>query len=220
MPKCAIPRFIVEAAQTGSDVIRPKLPIRLLGLSIPLGSSISYNGIIPVGSFDFDGVAMQRLTAIGLLMASSWAGSAQPPLSTEAPVTAAQPASQRNLDSDSVQTDRYTQVSLKPSLEQQDPLKAIVKTRFPQGSVATVGEAMDYLLARSGYQIASTPNRDPKVQALFSLPLPAVHRDIGPVRLDTALSMLAGSGYAVVYDRVNRLVSVDLLRPKTVPTAP
>lgn len=112
---------------------------------------------------------------------------------------------------ETIQTDRYTQVSLKPPLEQQDPLKAVVTTRFPTGAIATVGEAMDYLLIRSGYQLAPVANRDPKVQALFSLPLPEVHRELGPVRLDTALSLLAGSGYVVVYDRVNRLVSIDLL---------
>jgi len=115
-----------------------------------------------------------------------------------------------------IQTDRYTQVSLSPSAEQKDPLKAVVKTHFPAGSIETVGEALDYLLARSGYQLAHPNHRDPKVQALFSLPLPSVHRDIGPVRLDTALSMLAGSGYAVVFDRVNRLVSIDL-RPQPSP---
>lgn len=112
---------------------------------------------------------------------------------------------------DTVQTDRYTQVSLAPTPAQQDPLQVVINTRIPQ-HVTTVGGAIDYLLARSGYRLAAPENRDPKAELLYQLPLPEVHRDLGPIRLESALQLL-GQTFVLVRDPVNRLIAFDAPKP-------
>ena len=66
----------------------------------------------------------------------------------------------------------------------------------------------------------------PSLSALLALPLPAVHRTLGPMRLDEALGALAGPAHTVVVDPVHRLVSFELrqryasLAPMATPRAP
>ncbi len=112
---------------------------------------------------------------------------------------------------DTVQTDRYTQVSLAPSPAQQDPLQVVINTRIPQ-HITTVGGAIDYLLARSGYRLAAPENRDPKAEMLYQFPLPEVHRELGPIRLEAALQLL-GQDFVLVRDPINRLVAFDAPKP-------
>ncbi|MGH8490231.1 MAG: FimV/HubP family polar landmark protein, partial [Gammaproteobacteria bacterium] len=48
---------------------------------------------------------------------------------------------------------------------------------------------------------------------LLGWPLPAVHRTLGPMRLDEALKTLAGPAHYLVVDPVHRLVSFELREP-------
>ena len=70
---------------------------------------------------------------------------------------------------------------------------------------------MAYLLARSGYRLASPEASDPAMATLLSLPVPEVHRELGPVTLEQGLQTLAGPAYCLVVDHVHRLVSFELL---------
>ncbi|MGH8612231.1 MAG: FimV/HubP family polar landmark protein [Gammaproteobacteria bacterium] len=63
------------------------------------------------------------------------------------------------------------------------------------------------MLARSGYRLANNPASCPSLPALLAWPLPAVHRRLGPMRLDETL---AGSAHYLVLDPVHRLVSFEL----------
>lgn len=103
---------------------------------------------------------------------------------------------------------RYSVLSTLPTRTQIDPLSSTVDVRLPQ-TVATVGEAVEHLLAASGYRL-SEPTTAPAARAdLLSLPLPAVHRDLGSVSLRTALEVLAVTGFVLVEDPVRRLVSFE-----------
>jgi conjugative transfer region protein (TIGR03748 family) len=103
-----------------------------------------------------------------------------------------------------VRYDRYTLASTRPADAQRDPLNQIVEIRMPQQVVKTVGEGMRYLLLESGYSLC---NGDSTVYSeLFSKPLPAVQRSVGPVRLAEALQVVAGPAWRLHVDDVNREV--------------
>ena len=104
---------------------------------------------------------------------------------------------------------RYGYVTPDATPEQRDPLSVVVKVSF-NSHIATVGEALDHLLLRSGYQMASLEASDPSMRILVSRDLPEVHRKLGPITLVNALKALSGPVWELIVDPVNRLISFDL----------
>ena len=113
------------------------------------------------------------------------------------------------LQASEVQVGRYTLRSAIPAEAQADLMSAIVTIRFSD-RIQTIGAAARYLLRDSGYQLASPIALDPETKALFRLPLPAVHRNLGPLTLRQALETLAGPTFRLVQDPVHRLISFEL----------
>ena len=107
-----------------------------------------------------------------------------------------------------VQVSRYSLLSATPTDAQVKLLATTIKVIFPE-RIQTVGEAIRYLLLRSGYRLASTELLEADTKALFALPLPAVHQSLGPMKLSTALETLAGPTFILIQDPVHRLVSFD-----------
>ena len=70
---------------------------------------------------------------------------------------------------------------------------------------------MTELLADQGYRLGSTDSGIQKEQLrdLFSLPLPKVHRQLGPMTLKDALETLAGPAWLLVEDPAKRIVSFE-----------
>ncbi|MGH8565756.1 MAG: FimV/HubP family polar landmark protein [Gammaproteobacteria bacterium] len=112
-------------------------------------------------------------------------------------------------DLETVRVGRYSAIVPGPSPEQADPLAVPVHTELPL-SVQTVGRAVEQFLAPTGYRLAHLHVSCPSLSALLDLPLPAVHRTLGPMRLDEALKTLAGPAHTLVIDPVHRLVSFEL----------
>lgn len=108
-----------------------------------------------------------------------------------------------------VRVGRYSAIVPGPSPEQADPISVPVHMEFPL-SVHTVGRAVERVLAPTGYRLAHLLASCPSLSALLDLPLPAVHRALGPMRLDEALKTLAGPAHTLVIDPVHRLVSLEL----------
>lgn len=104
---------------------------------------------------------------------------------------------------------RYSVLTPLATPEQADILQTVVNVQFPQ-KVTTVGEALDYLLLRSGYRLAETRSMDPGMRILLSKPLPEVHRTLGPITIEEALKTLAGHVYRLVVDPLNRLIAFDV----------
>ncbi len=102
---------------------------------------------------------------------------------------------------ENVKTDRYTQMSIEPRLEQREPLKSVINIHFSQ-NIKTVGEAINELLKGSGYQWVSN-EQDSR---LLQLELPGINRALGPIRLNEALKVLAGSSWDLAVDPLNRTV--------------
>ena len=117
-----------------------------------------------------------------------------------------------------VRIGRYSTLASVPTEAQTNLLQASIQVHFPD-RVNTVGKAVDYLLERSGYQLSDRSTADTAREALLALPLPAVHRSLGPVSLQMALETLAGPAFRLVEDPVHRLVSFELCRA-FVDTAP
>ena len=111
-----------------------------------------------------------------------------------------------------VQVGRYATVRAVPTVEQADLLAAQVMLRLP-ASVATVGQAVEYLLQSSGYRLAPQDTAEPSRTNLLNLPLPEPHRVLGPMPLQTALETLVGPAFRLVEDPVHRLVSFERCEP-------
>ena len=107
---------------------------------------------------------------------------------------------------------RYSVMSVDPTPAQLDPLSALVD-EIVTDTVTTVGEAVHYLLAGSGYRLSDSVTAPMGREALLALPLPDVHRDIGLVSRRAALEVLASPGFILVEDPIHRLVSFKPCRP-------
>mgnify|MGYP001815154482 CR=1 FL=1 len=113
-----------------------------------------------------------------------------------------------NLQANDLQVGRYSLITAAPTEAQAELLAATLTVRIPE-RIQTVGEAVPYLLQRSGYRLATTESIGPDTDALFALPLPAVHRNLGPMTLRDALEILAGPAFHLVQDPVHRLITFE-----------
>ena len=111
-----------------------------------------------------------------------------------------------------VQVGRYSLLSAEPTEAQTDLLATTVTVHFP-AQIQTVGESVGYLLRRSGYRLAETEALAPETKDLLALPLPAVHRQLGPMPLRRALETLAGPTFHLVQDPVHRLIAFEPCTP-------
>ena len=107
-----------------------------------------------------------------------------------------------------LQVGRYSLLSAEPTEAQTDLLGTTVTVYFP-AQIQTVGEAVGYLLKRSGYRLAETEALAPEAKDLLALPLPSVHRQLGPMPLRRALETLAGPTFHLVQDPVHRLIAFE-----------
>ncbi|MFW7343935.1 PilL N-terminal domain-containing protein [Pollutimonas sp. H1-120] len=102
-----------------------------------------------------------------------------------------------------VRSGRYTLVELAPTAAQRDLLLQIVDVSMPEDAHASVGDGLHHVLKRSGYQLCES---DSVTTALYALPLPLAHLQLGPMTLRDALVMLAGSAWDLQIDDVARQI--------------
>lgn len=106
-----------------------------------------------------------------------------------------------------VRYDRYLLVSTDPAAVQRDPLSQIIDIRIPVSVKPTVADALRYALRQSGYSLCAT---GPANGVLYRQALPAVQYQLGPMRLRTALQVLAGPAWQLEVDDVQRVVCHSL----------
>jgi conjugative transfer region protein (TIGR03748 family) len=106
-----------------------------------------------------------------------------------------------------VKTDRYTLSTLGAHDDQKAPLKTVVTLSFG-ADTRTLGEAITEVLNGSGYRWETHVDDT----SLNTLPLPSVVRTLGPLRLDEALSTLAGQAWTLHVDELHRTLWFDLNR--------
>lgn len=108
-----------------------------------------------------------------------------------------------------VQTGRYSFVQAGARPAQVDPLLAVIDVSLPP-EVATVEQAVDYVLRRSGFNLLPAPPGDEAVGYLLGQPLPEVHRHLGPITLRDALATLGGKAFNVNVDYVYRKIGYQV----------
>lgn len=109
----------------------------------------------------------------------------------------------------SEQVGRYMTVSNQPTASQMDLLAQTVQVRFPQ-NINTVGDATNYLLNFSGYSMVQDSQMSEPLKNMLVKPLPVIDREVGPMSLKNALSILVGSAFNLQQDTVNRTVNFHL----------
>ncbi len=108
----------------------------------------------------------------------------------------------------SVSFNRYTKAQVGSSQEQLNPLSAVVEIEF-NDQIKTVGQAVNHLLTDCGFRLGSE-KETPEQNYLMRLPLPKVHRTLGPITVADVLKILSGEGYAVAINPVARPVTYHL----------
>ncbi|CDL84353.1 PilL N-terminal domain-containing protein [Xenorhabdus cabanillasii] len=98
---------------------------------------------------------------------------------------------------------RYLLVSTDPTAAQRDPLSQLIDIHIPASQNPTVADALRYVLRQSGYMLCA-PEKNNDI--LYRQPLPSVHAQLGPVRLRTALQIMAGPAWQLEVDEVQRVV--------------
>lgn len=106
-----------------------------------------------------------------------------------------------------VRTDRYTLEKVGAGSNQKAPLTTLITLSFGT-NIKTIGDAITELLQGSGYQWVINSNGHDD-QLLQVLALPAITRTLGPIRLDDALTTLAGSAWLLHIDELHRTVSFE-----------
>ncbi|AJD49286.1 MAG: PilL N-terminal domain-containing protein [Gammaproteobacteria bacterium] len=143
--------------------------------------------------------------AAGLIAAALTAGcatsSVAPPVIEPEPEARAQPVPDGWIPI--VRYGRYTLVELVPEAAQQDLLLQVIDVSMPATLPATVGEALRYVLLRSGYTLCEAGS---DAAVFHDLPLPAAHLRLGPLFLRDALLTLAGPAWELHVDDVGRRV--------------
>lgn len=116
------------------------------------------------------------------------------------------------------QTGRYSVMVAQPAPGQQHLLVVTRDIRIPN-NIHTVGEAVQWVLQHSGYQLADNDQLADEVRAMLALPLPAAHRHFDSLPLHTVLELIAGPAFHLVEDPVHRLIAFErctgVARPST-----
>lgn len=109
-----------------------------------------------------------------------------------------------------VRVNRYTLEDAVPTVEQTHLMSAIVDIEFSP-EIKTVGQAIQTLLSVHGFKLGAISAGNFSQYVLFTLPLPKVHRQLGPLRLETALRVLGGEGFELMVNPITREVVYRIL---------
>lgn len=103
-----------------------------------------------------------------------------------------------------MQVGRYTVVPSTPSDKVIEPLLVIAKLTFPRQTVVTIGDALNYVLMRTGYRLADDFGVSAKT--FLALPIPENQRAVGPYQVQDILAVLIGKSWTLTVDHRNRIV--------------
>ena len=111
---------------------------------------------------------------------------------------------------DQVQVGRYTTQSAQPAAELAEPLSVYAQLNFPRQTVATVGQALDYTLIRTGYRMVDPMALSDQARSFLNLPLPESQRRMGPYSVRTILQTLLSQTWTLKTDAISRQVWFEL----------
>jgi len=108
-----------------------------------------------------------------------------------------------------IQKGRYSSIKSKPTQAQRELLLVMITVSIPD-EITNIGETIAYLLKRSGYQLVQPQSQQIELTEFFLKRLPEVHRHIGPMSLEDALTILTAPAFKLNQDPVSRLISYEL----------
>jgi len=103
---------------------------------------------------------------------------------------------------------RYTITETTATAAQRFPLIQVKSIEIPQ-SIRTNGQAVDFVLQQTGYQVATARVRSPEDSLLMAKPLAEICRHFRNTSLLEILNAIAGLGFTPVIDPINRLVAFE-----------
>ncbi|MGC7559828.1 PilL N-terminal domain-containing protein [Pasteurella sp. PK-2025] len=108
-----------------------------------------------------------------------------------------------------VRQGRYTLINTSPEEGQKYLLEQMVSVnmtpKLKRAMTATVEQGLKTTLSGTGLSLCYGSAFD-QTASLFSLPLPKIHHQFGPIKLREALQMLAGPAYYVTLNDITRTV--------------
>ena len=107
-----------------------------------------------------------------------------------------------------IQVDRYSVAAVGPTAEQRDLLSITQAIAIPS-EIASLGEAVRWVLRDSGYRLADDTVLTQEVVAMLELPLPAAHRRFDSMSLRMVLALMVGPAFQIVQDPVLRLLAFE-----------
>ena len=106
------------------------------------------------------------------------------------------------------QVARYSVIQPGPALGQQDLLALTTPRQVPE-AIVTVGGAVEWVLAPSGYRLVGADRLSTAVKNLLNLPLPDAHRQFEALPLKEIIALLVGPAFVLVQDPVHRLMTFE-----------
>lgn len=101
----------------------------------------------------------------------------------------------------------YTQIVVDTKFEQKYPLLQVTNLEFPS-SIKYVGQAMNFALTLSGYQLENINKSDYEILELYSKRLPIVNRSFTRSTTKQILEVIIGNGYTIDINETSRLVRI------------
>ena len=105
---------------------------------------------------------------------------------------------------------RYERIKPQAHYFQRFPLQKTYNGQIPR-TYRNIGEAIDFILNKSGYRIASHKRHEfDEMYVLFLYPVPDVQRSFKNIQISEILQTLAGKAFDVYVDDVNREIGFKL----------
>ena len=89
------------------------------------------------------------------------------------------------------------------------PLHELKSINIPSSTVS-IGKAVDYILQGTGYAQAQRSARSTDDFALMAKPLASINREFDNVTVLEMLRAVAGLGYVVIVDPLNKLIAFEV----------
>ncbi|EKO3587296.1 hypothetical protein P0F03_003428 [Vibrio metschnikovii] len=108
-----------------------------------------------------------------------------------------------------LQKSGYTKIKVDTNLEQRFPLLEVRTFDIPP-SIKNIGQALNYSLSLSGYQLDDLKRTEQKVLNLYTLNLPFTNREFAAATtMQVVIETIIGAGFVVHVDEKARTVRIN-----------
>lgn len=107
-----------------------------------------------------------------------------------------------------VQKSGYTKIKVDTNLEQRFPLLEVRTFDIPP-SIKNIGQALNYSLSLSGYQLDDLKRTEQKVLNLYTLNLPFTNREFAAATTMQVIETIIGAGFVAHVDEKTRTVKIN-----------